>query len=184
MRHISETTLNAYLDGLLGETDRNQVENHLRQCPECRIRHQGLELVFSSLAALPDARLARDLTPAILSRLPKKQSLPVLSRVLAVQWGMVLGVSLWGAMQAVNSIKLPSFELWMKLALLELPVLSVSVFQVPSFSMPVLEFPQVSLPTFDLQFSLPQIALVLVSTSLLWLVGNYTLLRHKKQLPS
>jgi hypothetical protein len=184
MRHVSESQLNAYLDDLLEEPDRRQVKNHLVECPECRLRYQELEVVFSNLSALPETKLTHDLTPVILSRLSQVRSLSVLSRTLAVQWGMVLGVSLWGAMQVVSSIKFPSLEVWMKLAFIELPAFSASLFQVPSLSVPELEIPQISLPRFDLQFSFHQIALVLACSSVLWLAGNYTLLRRIKRMPS
>lgn len=181
MKHLSENLLNAYLDELLEESDRQQADAHLAECKQCHTRLQELQLVFSSLAALPEVSLARDLTPSILSRLPIRPSLFARPRTIALQWGFVLGVAIWSAMQIVSFIELPTAENLLRFAMIELPVFSLSAIQIPSLSLPQLEFASFNLPVIGLHFTAGQISLVAVSALLLWLVGNFTLLRRNPQ---
>ena len=191
MEHLSETLLNAYLDDLLEETKRAQVDTHLAMCPQCQARLQDLQLVFDSLADLPEVELERDLTPEVIARLPHPPVRFARSRSIAVQWGVVLGASLWSAMLVVGNIKLPSLQEITKLIFFELPVLSQSSLQFPSISLPRLELPSFSLPAFswpafslpalDLPFTSGQIAMGMLLALLLWAIGNLALLQSKPQ---
>ncbi len=175
MDHITETQLNLYLDNQLDESGLQKVALHLSQCPDCRKKIDELRLVFTSLAELPDTAIARDLTPDILSRLPRK---PTMSRSLAMQWGIVLGVSIWSAMQAVGAIQFPSVNSLKQFAMIKIPVISLTALQFPIFSLPQMELPSFTLPTFSVGASTGQVALAVVSALVLWLVGNFILLRH------
>jgi hypothetical protein len=189
MEHVPETLLNAYLDDVLKPTERKQVETHLAECSHCHDRLQELQLVFDSLAGLPEVKLERDLTPEVLDRLPLQPVPFARTRGIAVQWGVVLGVSLWSTMQVVGTIKLPSPQLLTKLILFELPVLSLSTLQIPTIHLPRLELPSLSLPAFSSPgFSLPafnlpftsgQMAMVTFLALVLWAIGNFTLLRSR-----
>ena len=184
MDHLSEYELNAYLDDMFEETERRQVETHLAGCLACRTRLEELQQVFDSLAALPEIELTRDLTPAVLSQLPRRTILFARSRSIAVQWGVVLGVSLWSAMQFVQAIKLPSPQILKQFLLIEIPVLSLATLQFPAVHLPPLELPSFNLPTFGLPCTYAQVTMVIVSTLLLWVIGNLALLRHKPQASS
>lgn len=61
-KHIDDTRLNDYLDGLLREEAARDVDAHLEACEECSGRLEGLTRLLSELAGLPDAATpARDL---------------------------------------------------------------------------------------------------------------------------
>ena len=61
-RHIDETRLNDYLEGLVSEDIARDVEVHLAACEECSGRLEALTVLLSELAGLPDeATPARDL---------------------------------------------------------------------------------------------------------------------------
>ena len=61
-RHIDETRLNDYLEGLVTEDIARQVDVHLAECEVCSGRLEALTLLLSELAGLPgDATPARDL---------------------------------------------------------------------------------------------------------------------------
>ncbi len=61
-RHIDDTRLNDYLEGLLTEDVTQAVNVHLAVCEECSGRLEALTLLLSELAGLPDgATPTRDL---------------------------------------------------------------------------------------------------------------------------
>ncbi len=61
-RHIDDSRLNDYLEGLATEEVGRGVEAHLAACEECSGRLEALTLLLSDLAGLPDdARPTRDL---------------------------------------------------------------------------------------------------------------------------
>ena len=184
MKHLSEYQLNAYLDGMLESTERQEVEAHLGACPACQERYRDLQLVFESLAALPEASLSRDLTPAVLSQLPPRRLFLARSRSIAIQLGVVLGVSVWSAMQFVHAIRLPSFGALLKVLLLLFPEVSLQTLGLPALRLPPLELPALSPPTIGVQFTSGQAAVLILSAFLLGVVGNLTLLRRRAQASS
>ncbi len=61
-KHIDDTQLNDYVEGLVSEDVARVVDVHLAACEECSARLEALTLLLSELAGLPDeARPARDL---------------------------------------------------------------------------------------------------------------------------
>ena len=92
MNHLSESSLNEYLDERLAPAGRQAAGRHLNECAECRSRLEELRLVFRSLDALTERPLPRDLKPAILARLQDRPRSPFLRILLAVQAGLALGM--------------------------------------------------------------------------------------------
>jgi len=69
-RHIDETRLNDYLDGLVTDEAANEIEAHLATCKECQESLAAIERLLSEMAELPDeATPSRDLWPDIRSRM-------------------------------------------------------------------------------------------------------------------
>ena len=61
-RHIDDTRLNDYVEGLVTEDVARQIDVHLATCEECSGRLEALTLLLSDLARLPeDAMPTRDL---------------------------------------------------------------------------------------------------------------------------
>ena len=61
-RHIDDTRLDDYAEGLVTEAVARDVEAHLAACEECSARLEGLTSLLAELAGLPDtATPARDL---------------------------------------------------------------------------------------------------------------------------
>lgn len=96
--HLDDVLLNEYLDVALEPSAQTEVEAHLAHCPECAARLTELRMLFADLEALPDLRLERDLTPAVLAvarRRSQPQPLtasPLLGLVFALQ--AVVAISL------------------------------------------------------------------------------------------
>ena len=69
-RHIDDTRLNDYLEGLVTEDVARAVDVHLAACEECSGRLEALTLLLSELAALPnDATPTRDLWSGVRARI-------------------------------------------------------------------------------------------------------------------
>ncbi len=65
-RHIDDTRLNDYLEGLVTEDVARAVDVHLAACGECSGRLEALTLILSYLAGLPGgATPTRDMWPGV-----------------------------------------------------------------------------------------------------------------------
>ncbi len=94
MKHPTEAQLNEYLDNVLEATAQSHISVHLTICADCRGRLASLETVFQALAALPEEKLGRDLTPAVLHALPGSFFGLIGRLALTIQVGVSLGVLL------------------------------------------------------------------------------------------
>ncbi len=63
--HASAESLSLYLDAALPAAERQQVEEHLEDCPRCRQRLDGLRRVVSGLSRLPTAAPPEDLAARV-----------------------------------------------------------------------------------------------------------------------
>lgn len=80
--HPDDELLNEYLDGRLTARESGELETHLAGCPSCAARLDRLQTVFSSLEALPELELSRDLSREVLAALRPQ---PQIARSL--KWG-------------------------------------------------------------------------------------------------
>ena len=196
MNHLIETQLNEYLDQILDESSRQHLDAHLAMCDRCRSKLNELEMLFSTLADLPDIPLSRDLVPGVLASLPKVTQTPTLWRqpafvmqslltiiLLAVSMPILrtLGqqVSAWGRDIVLPKVGFPSLpEMTAQL----LPLFAWKpqlTFLMPKLSFTMPQFP--TLPTIPFT-SDPTIVLILViSVGMLWIVGNFSLLRSRPE---
>jgi anti-sigma factor RsiW len=74
--HLSDETLNEYLDEALATADHAAAEAHLAGCPACGARLGALRVLFAGLEALPEAALADDLAPAVVQAVRRTQAAP------------------------------------------------------------------------------------------------------------
>ena len=190
MNHLDDFTLNEYLDHALDESARAEAEMHLRTCPACRTQLEELQMLFAELEDLPEAHLEHDLAPAVLAHLPRRNivNLQKWTRAFAAQLGVAVGFMFWLVMQAIPYINIPRLAL-PKLPTLDFEILATRLlsfhfafpkFQLPAFhvQMPTFNF---QLPSIDMQLSTNHIAIVGISTLLLWVVGNVILLRSRQE---
>ena len=188
MKHLTDTQLNEYLDHALGETTRGKFDSHLQTCADCKTRLDELIILFTSLEALPEVKLRRDLSPSILARLSPQQP-RVRTPFFAAQVGAALGVLFWLSMQFTKFIPTD-------FSVLRFPQFSIPTFPLPTphsllpslyslFSNPypllTILHPSFSIPTFNLpasQLSTFQVAFVSIGALALWVIGNVTLLQN------
>ncbi|MCC6187503.1 MAG: zf-HC2 domain-containing protein [Anaerolineales bacterium] len=98
--HLTDETLNEYLDGVLAAKQQAELTAHLARCPACAARLEALRALFARLEALPAASLNRDLAPAVLQALSPTQpgAPPGVHPPRRLLPRLVLGVQLVGAM--------------------------------------------------------------------------------------
>ncbi|MBK8794072.1 MAG: zf-HC2 domain-containing protein [Holophaga sp.] len=63
MTHLTEETLNLFLDQALAEPEALAAQAHLAACPACSASLADLSLVFSRLETLGDSQIDLDLGP-------------------------------------------------------------------------------------------------------------------------
>jgi hypothetical protein len=69
--HLTDELLNEYLDEALEAEARARAASHLAGCAECAARLATLRALFTTLDALPEVPLDRDLSAAVVARLPR-----------------------------------------------------------------------------------------------------------------
>jgi anti-sigma factor RsiW len=82
MSHISQTQLQAFLDGELSQEQRRRLSNHIAGCSSCEARMESMEALYGLIESLPEQRLEADLTPTILARLAPPTTLSSWARWL------------------------------------------------------------------------------------------------------
>jgi hypothetical protein len=69
--HPDEMTLDVYIDRELPEVERDRIEAHLRDCPDCREYVQMRRKFFTLIADSEEISLTRDISPQILGTLQR-----------------------------------------------------------------------------------------------------------------
>jgi len=175
MNHITDFQLNEYLDNVLGISERGKVDAHLRSCKECSARFEELRLVFTELEHLQEVEPSHDLTSAVMTHLTQPQS-RLWTRAFAVQFGAALGTVLFFAAEIAQTIYVPALSDFQ----LSIPKFRFAILNLPP-SIPYLSFHFPKLPALPLSLSNSQIFITIVSTLLLWLIGNVVLLRERSE---
>lgn len=164
MTHLTEETLNEYLDHALPPVARAEADAHLADCAVCAAELESLRVLFTEIESVPEAALERNLAPAVVAQISTSRvGVPRL-----VSWALVIqGIA--------TLVVLASLSLLADFSALTLPPIPLTWPTLP----PV---PDVAswfmLPSFSFNFNPPVFLLVLliVSAGLLWLVGNGLLL--------
>ncbi len=172
MPHLSDETLNEYLDNTLASADLSEAELHFAVCPECAGRLTELRILLAELDLLPERTLEMDLVPRVLSRLPESV-LPRSVRWLAaaqVLAAIIVVVIAWPLVAAVFPVGIipPLPSLNELLALLSLWFSTVGNFKIPTLSFDV--------PSFSLDIPSTTLVIAVLGMLFLWLLSNGLLL--------
>jgi hypothetical protein len=89
MTHLSDDTLNEYLDETLAPELKAEMDLHLAACELCASRLLELHVLFDELESLPELHLRVDLSAAIRARLVDGAPLPRPVRWLALTQSIV-----------------------------------------------------------------------------------------------
>ncbi|MEE9216350.1 MAG: zf-HC2 domain-containing protein [Anaerolineales bacterium] len=103
--HLNNETFHGYLDGELTQSERREVEAHLRVCPTCEAEMTQLRSLFHSIESLPSEPLAIDLVPGVMAAVqPRARWLPSFAvGELVAAAALTLALVLWlggGELQA------------------------------------------------------------------------------------
>ena len=196
MSHLSDELLNTYLGQMLDEVTQQSVEAHLTMCEQCSAQLSELEILFSTLVDLPDMPLTHDLTPGVLERLPKVAPIPALWRQPAFLMQSLLTIILLAVNMPILRELGQQAIMWRKkillptLQLLQFPSLSKIVTQLtpllswkPQFSLtlPELSFTLPTLPPLPVSLDANIVLMLVLSAGMLWMIGNFSLLRSKPE---
>src|SRR6186997_2470507 len=71
--HLTDETLNEWLDAALDDGARQAADAHLAGCGECAGRLETLRSLFAQLDSLPDLPLERDLSGSMVGALAARR---------------------------------------------------------------------------------------------------------------
>ena len=171
MHHLSEETLNEYLDQALVPKLHAETKAHLAACPDCTLRLANLRALFAELDVLPDLPLEVDFTPAILTRLEQNSPLPrpfrwlTIIQALGVLFAVVLSFPL--AETFIQGLNLPLSSTFF----VDQTTSWLKIFANWRIPLIIIE-----LPSLNLNLSSTTLILAILSVSLLWLSANGLLL--------
>jgi hypothetical protein len=180
--HHDEWSLQAYLDDVLADEDRERLELHLAQCDECTAKYASLKYLYSEMERLPDEPLAHDISARVIRSIALKEDRkPTLYLVITAQLAaaIIMIAAIWPRI---------SLELGSKYSLVQLleplrnfadlstqGILFMREFLswihtqwIATLSMPAIDWPITGFP----------LALAVGGMTLLWLLGNGLLLRQ------
>lgn len=174
MTHLSEETLNEYLDNALAAPARVAADVHLAACTACMAELETLRGLFVEIESLPEVALERNISAAVVARLGQRAGVPRVIRWALAGQALVVAVILMLAWPLFNfsAFELPIVPDFPSLAQL----ISIWAAQQDAW---VRALGRMNLlPSFSLPFdpSAALLTLTLVSACLLWLVGNGLLL--------
>jgi anti-sigma factor RsiW len=96
--HLSEETLDSYLDGELDANEHSRIEAHLETCAACCAELEALQELFAALKELEISPVpAPDLVPSVLARIrPPCRDLKLRWLVPTLQGIAALALLTWG----------------------------------------------------------------------------------------
>lgn len=177
MSHLSDETLNLYLDGALDGEARAAADTHLGRCAACRGELAALGELFAALEALPPEPLPADLVGPVLAQLApvsqaggERRRARGFALVLALQFALAATLAGWLAPQLVRAAgglaapALPSLRSALGGLGAWLAAAGATLGQLRRFGSLGIEAPVV--------LSAGQWAAILAGVGLIWLVGN------------
>lgn len=188
--HLSDAWINEYLDGALSADQRAQAQAHLATCADCAARAAALQTLFTSLDALPDLPLERDLSVPVLAALRagarasarRPARLPLrLWTMAALQFALAIALAgaAWPfAVLLFQGSSIPSdFSFWSEALRAELLLLAdVWTLTLTSLTQTATGMLQALQPPALSSNSIGGAAALIVLAFLLWVVGNGLLL--------
>lgn len=188
--HLSQETINEYLDGVLSSGAMAQVDDHLRDCETCRLTLDEIADLFITLDGLPEIHLQRNLAPQIVESLRSRS--PVRS---PSTWGSTRRLGLALAAQAAGAVAMlglawPEALTWLAQGAapdLTNPLATAFDEGFRSFSMFLVTPDPLGLEGLLSSISPPSIPWasvsslisVLAASTIVWILGNGLLLRTR-----
>jgi len=185
MTHLTEETINEYLDDALALPARAAAAAHLAGCADCAAQLQALRAVFDALETLPDGVLERDLVPGVVAATGGRAGVPLAVRLALLPQALATFALLASAWPLLGSPWLSSaFALPPDLSVAGIAQRAGAFFsqwagRLSSLACSGGPFATGMPLSLNLDVPLSLLGLTLVSACLLWLVGNGLLLRPR-----
>jgi anti-sigma factor RsiW len=184
--HLSEETLNAYLDVELGAGERDRAEVHLATCETCYTEMQALQNLFTVLNKVADVP-APNLVAGVLTQVRPRRKLATLhwliptfqgsAAVALLAWGWTRLISYWAVV--VNALPTKGLSETGKQAGEWIIAQWAALNTLPNVAWSGVQDLIARLtPSSSPSLSLPQLIVAGVVLGMLWLVCNVTLLRR------
>lgn len=180
--HVTDMQLNEYLDNESAPAGRAEIELHLSSCDECAARLTVLKSLFAEIESLPDL----ELTPNIAARfiptrsLPAPQLSPWLTLTATLQAALAL-IALIAATPVVSRYLTPYLQTY------PIPSLNDLAFKLQMNilmwiqTIQSIQFPTAPTGIFTLpkEFSPGIVSASVIGLFLIWIIGNWWLLRKR-----
>jgi hypothetical protein len=178
--HVTDLQLNEYLDN--ETTERAQIKSHLAQCVDCAARLAALQALFAEIESLPDLELTSNIAARVITTgdLPVPQLSRWLTLTATLQAALAL-IALIAAAPVVSryltpylqTYPIPSlndlvFELQMKILMW---IQAIQSFQFPTAPTGIFTLPK--------EFSTGIVSASVIGLFLIWIIGNWWLIRKR-----
>ncbi|MBI9042850.1 MAG: hypothetical protein JEZ06_00100 [Anaerolineaceae bacterium] len=182
--HPSEDIIYTYLDGFLDESNRIIFESHLKNCMVCQSKVEELQSLFNTLDSFPEFSLQRDLSIEVLSTIQSKNSMNK-----SLKWGSIIQVFITLFVMTAVAPKLAAISWLTQIKLSVSQVKHLLIGQLTEWFFEIIN-QAISIQGFFLQswsqmtetrsinINSGLVIPLILSASLLWLLGNSLILRQ------
>ena len=177
--HLTDDQLNEYLDN--ESSERPQIESHLAECAECAARLAALQAFFDEIESLPELELTRPIAALFTRPSSLPAPLPRWLTLTATLQAALAFIAIFFTVPIVSryltpvlqAISFPAFSD----VLIEIQMYFVMWLQtVQSFQIPAIPTGFFTLPE---ELSPTTLSISLLGLFLVWLTGNWWLLRKR-----
>ena len=177
--HLTDGQLNEYLDN--ESSERVQIESHLAECAECAARLTALQALFNEIESLPEVELTRSIAASFTRPSSLLAQPPRWLRLTATLQAVLALIAIFFAVpitsryltQVLRVVSVPSLSD----VLIETQMYFVMWLQViQSFRLPAIPTGTFTLPE---ELSPTTLSVSLLCIFLIWLIGNWWLLRER-----
>ena len=182
--HLTDEQLNEYLDD--ETTERAQIELHLAECADCAARLAALQALFAEIESLPDINLSRPLAPHFTFRFDQARfkhstSLPRWLTLTATLQAVVAIIIIVFTAPILRQFFTPILRTYSLPSLSDVVVALEVNLVMWIQAIQALQFPAIPAGIFILPegFSTGLLAGGMIGIFLVWVVGNWWLLRKR-----
>ena len=177
--HVADVQINEYLDDETAE--RAQIEAHLAECSECAARLSALRELFAEIESLPDVQLTRPIAVRFVTPPDRIPRLPLwLTLTASLQAVLALIVILLAAPYVMANLS-PYLESFPVPSLIDVMVnlqmtISMWIESIQAIQLPAIPTGTIPLPP---ALSTEVLSITVIAIFLVWVIGNWYLLRTR-----
>lgn len=181
--HLTEELFNELLDETLPQENVLALEAHLAVCAECSARLDQIARLFSDLENLPELQMNRDLSGFVVQAIRPNLEIPRQWKWAILTQFALAGLILMFTIPALlTSDVVNAMGLFWTSEIINNPIRLDFVFQIELYILNLMQFISFEVQNFqipDLPLTLVTVLPILMTSGILWLVGNGLLLRKR-----